>query len=324
MVVSKRRSSFNWFFTVVLAVGLGLITLLSLAGSLAHIHWLLDLTAHFKLQYLVVSTSAFVCLWFWHGCLWKRWLLNLSLSCLLLNLVDIVPWYVPSPSVVAPTVQLRLLHANVLVRNRDYERVMALVKAVKPEIAVFQEVNAGWLQALEPLRTLLPYMYAEPNAAGFGNAIYSALPLQQPSVQFLGQTEYASLVVQVSKGGQTFSLMTTHPPPPIREELFQWRNQWLAAIAPFVRSQTHPVIVIGDFNVSMWSPYYRQAVQAAGLKNTRTGFGILPSWSPRGWLPWLAIPIDHCLVSPELFVQKTQIGRHIGSDHRPLLVELAM
>lgn len=322
--MSKRRSSFSRSLSIGLAFGLALVTLLSLAGSFGHIYWLFDLTAHFKLQYLVVSSSAFLCLWFWRTCLWGAWLINLSLFCLILNLVDVVPWYLPQPTVFKPAVELRLLHSNVLVRNRDYNSVIALVKEVKPEIAIFQEVNAEWLRALEPLRTILPYTYAEPNAVGFGNVIFSALPLQKPLVQFLGQTEYASIVTQVSKGGQTFSLMTTHPPPPIGQELFQWRNQWLAAIASFVRSQTHPVIVIGDFNVSMWSPYYRQAVSAAGLRNTRTGFGILPSWSPHHWLPWLSIPIDHCLVSPKIYVQKTQVGRNIGSDHLPLIVDLVI
>lgn len=324
MNVSQRRSTLHWLFTVSLTAGLGVVTLLSLIDSLGWLYWRLDLAAHFKQQYLVACLCAVVCLWFWRTCVWRRWLLGLGLFAMVLNLMAVVPWYLPQPPKAAPAMQLRLLHTNVLVRNRNHEGVLALVKATKPEIAIFQEVNVRWLKALEPLRTMLPYTYAEPRAAGFGNVIFSALPLQQPSVQFLGQTEYASLVVQVSKGGKTVSLMTAHPPPPIRKELFQWRNQWLAAIAPFVRSQTHPVIVIGDFNITMWSPYYQQAVRAAGLQNSRTGFGILPSWSPRRWLPWLAIPIDHCLVSPDIVVQKMQIGRDIGSDHLPLLVELAI
>ncbi|XHX76612.1 MAG: endonuclease/exonuclease/phosphatase family protein [Stenomitos frigidus ULC029] len=322
--MSKRRSSFSRLLAIGLAFGLALVTLLSLAGSFGHIHWLFDLTAHFKLQYLVVSGSTFLCLWFWRTCLWGAWLINVSLFCLILNLVNVVPWYLPEPTVFKPSVELRLLHSNVLVRNRDYNSVIALVKEVKPDLAVFQEVNAGWLEALEAIREVLPYTYAEPRSTGFGNVIYSALPLLQPSVQFLGQREYASLAAQVSKGGKTLSLLTTHPPPPIRQELFQWRNQLLAAIAPYVRSQTEPVVVIGDLNITMWSPYYKRLEADSGLRNSRAGFGILPSWSPHRWLPWLAIPIDHCLVSPELIVLKTQIGRKVGSDHLPLIVDIAM
>ncbi|MBD2074128.1 endonuclease/exonuclease/phosphatase family protein [Phormidium sp. FACHB-592] len=302
-----------------------LVSLLPLFVPLGSYHWLLDLTTHFKCQYLALSIVCLGFFWLWRSCRWQRWLIGLSVFCIVLNGVEVVPWYVP-PSIIAPSsaVTLRVLHSNVLVRNRDYDSVTALVREVKPDLAVFQEVNARWLEALETIRDVLPYTYAEPRSAGFGNVIYSALPLQQPSVQFLGQREYASLATQVSKGGQTLSLLTAHPPPPIRQELFRWRNQLLAAIVPYVRSQTAPVIVIGDLNITMWSPYYKRLEAASGLQNSRAGFGILPSWSPRSWLPWLAIPIDHCLVSPELVVLKTQLGRKVGSDHLPLIVDIAM
>ncbi len=325
MAVPKQRSFLSECLAIVALLGISLVALLSLACNGGSLHWQLDLTAHFKLQYLVVSLGAFVCVWLWRSCHWRRWLIGLSVFCLVLNGAEVVPWYLP-PSIVAPSsaVTLRVLHSNVLVRNRNYASVIALVREVKPDIAVFQEVNARWLQKLEVIRDVLPYTYAEPRSAGFGNVIYSALPLQQPSVQFLGQREYASLATRVSKGGKTLSLLTTHPPPPIRQELFRWRNQLLAAIVPYVRSQTIPVVVIGDLNITMWSPYYKRLEAASGLRNSRAGFGILSSWSPRSWLPWLAIPIDHCLVSPELVVRKTQIGRKVGSDHLPLIVDIVM
>jgi endonuclease/exonuclease/phosphatase (EEP) superfamily protein YafD len=325
MALSKQRSFLSGSLAIVALLGMSVVALLSLVGNGGSLHWRLDLTAHFKLQYLVVSLGAFVCVWFWRTCRWRLWLIGLSVFCILLNGVEVVPWYLPPSSGTSlSAITLRVFHSNVLVRNRNYASVMALVREVKPDLAVFQEVNADWLEALEALRDVLPYSYAERRSAGFGNVIYSALPLQQPSVEFLGQLEYASLAAQVSKGGKTLSLLTTHPPPPIRQELFQWRNQLLAAIVPYVRSQTAPVVVIGDLNITMWSPYYKRLEAASGWRNSRAGFGILPSWSPRSWLPWLAIPIDHCLVSPELVVRKTQIGRKVGSDHRPLIVDLAM
>ena len=303
--------------------------MLSLTGSLGEWHWSLDLTAHFKRQYLFVGILTFVCGWlwgdrYWHKGCWRNGLIGISVLCITLNLAEIAPWYLPQPVAPPSAVQLRLLHSNVLVRNQQYDRVVTLVKEAKPDIAVFQEVNAGWLKALEAIRDQLPYTYAEPNAVGFGNAIYSTLPLEQPSVKYLGQKNVSSIVARVKKGGKTVTLLTTHPPPPIREALFQSRNQLLAAIALYARSQTSPVILVGDFNVSLWSPYYKRLEADSGLRNSRTGFGVLPSWSPRSWVPLLAIPIDHCLVSSELVVLKTQTERNVGSDHLPLLVDIAM
>jgi endonuclease/exonuclease/phosphatase (EEP) superfamily protein YafD len=57
-----------------------------------------------------------------------------------------------------------------------------------------------------------------------------------------------------------------------------------------------------------------------GLRPLPTLTGTYPS--P---LPWpLRIPIDHALVSPELAGAVRRTGPHLGSDHRPLLIELPL
>ncbi|PSP16260.1 MAG: hypothetical protein BRC58_09500 [Cyanobacteria bacterium QS_8_64_29] len=82
----------------------------------------------------------------------------------------------------------------------------------------------------------------------------------------------------------------------------------------------------------MWSPYYQKLVDGTGLINTRKGFGIFPTWptanNPLG-LPGfaarlLSIPIDHCLVTSELQVVQTRALSSVGSDHRPIAVDLVV
>jgi hypothetical protein len=43
-------------------------------------------------------------------------------------------------------------------------------------------------------------------------------------------------------------------------------------------------------------------------------------------MPWpvLRIPIDHCLVSPDIGVLTMRTGRHIGSDHLPIIIDMVM
>jgi endonuclease/exonuclease/phosphatase (EEP) superfamily protein YafD len=72
----------------------------------------------------------------------------------------------------------------------------------------------------------------------------------------------------------------------------------------------------------MWSPFYQRFIQQAGLKNARSGFGIIPTWSTK--LPPLSIPIDHCLVSPNVNVLQMRAGRYVGSDHLPLITDLVI
>jgi len=83
------------------------------------------------------------------------------------------------------------------------------------------------------------------------------------------------------------------------------------------------VIIAGDLNVSMWSPFYRSLIKQSGLHNARQGFGILPSQS--GIAPQFAIlsaPIDHCLVSSDIQVENFRLGSNIGSDHLPIIADL--
>jgi endonuclease/exonuclease/phosphatase (EEP) superfamily protein YafD len=78
---------------------------------------------------------------------------------------------------------------------------------------------------------------------------------------------------------------------------------------------------MGDLNMSMWSPYYRQFIRSTGMRNTRQGYGVQPSWPVDA--PLLPIPIDHCLISRGFQVLNNRIGSDIGSDHYPLIVDLA-
>ena len=84
-----------------------------------------------------------------------------------------------------------------------------------------------------------------------------------------------------------------------------------------------PVIVAGDFNVTMWSSQYRKMIANSGLHNTRQGFGILPTQSSYFLdIPWLAIPLDHFLVSRDIIVENMTTGKNVGSDHLPIIVDV--
>ena len=82
------------------------------------------------------------------------------------------------------------------------------------------------------------------------------------------------------------------------------------------------VIIAGDFNASPYSPVFKKLLTTSGLRDTRTGFGWLPSWP--ALFPLAFIPIDHILVSPDIQVQNRATGPYIGSDHYPVIAELSI
>ena len=58
------------------------------------------------------------------------------------------------------------------------------------------------------------------------------------------------------------------------------------------------------------------------LLPSRLGFGVQATWPSVYRIPPMMIPIDHCLVSPDVRVVGRRVGPHIGSDHLPVIVEL--
>lgn len=314
-IISLKHVISKWF---ILAAIVG--ALLSIAGYLGELNIIFELSSHFKLQYLLVGLSTFI--FFALVRSKKRWLL-VSAFCIIINLAEILPWYFPAPAVAGATPghNLRILHSNVLRGNRRYSEVISLVKAEQPDIAVFVEVNSSWAKQLSVLSEIFPYSSTQQESERFGSAIYSKLPLENSSVKAFSN-QRKSLSADVKFQGKVISLMLVHPTVPIKQESFINRNKQLAAIGEYAAQVKNPLIVVGDFNTTMWSPFYKNMVKTGNLRNARSGFGILPTWPT--FMPLAYIPIDHFLVSKEIGVLKIRTGRNVGSDHLPLITDLVI
>ncbi len=70
------------------------------------------------------------------------------------------------------------------------------------------------------------------------------------------------------------------------------------------------------FELCPASPYFGDFLKATGLRDSRRGWGWQATWNASR--PLLRIPIDHCLVEPEMHVLNREVGPDIGSDHFPI------
>jgi len=314
-----------------LTLGILCITGLSLGCSFFGWPIFLELLSHFKVQYFL-GVLVLCC---WLVFRKPKKLLFVGLFCLAILAADIIPWYLPQAATAgtAPA-NFRIFLSNVNLDNPNYDKVISLVKQEQPDLAVFQEITQTWVQQLEPLKEIFPYSMVQPKKLyNLGIAVFSKQPLEAPTLEFLASREQATILKDITINGQVISILATKTKPPHKPDLFQWRNQQLEATSQYVKSVQTPVVVIGDLNITMWSPYYRQTIGQTHLKNARQGFGILPSWpTARAYsgklppfLPLLfSVPIDHCLVSPDIQVVNIRTGPDVGSDHRPLIVDLAI
>jgi endonuclease/exonuclease/phosphatase (EEP) superfamily protein YafD len=294
-----------------------LTILFSWATLFGSAHRYLDLFSHFRIQYLlatIVLLLAFLVMR-------RRVEIVALVLTLLLNASQVVPWYgMPGANAVVGTPAFSLLLANVHTENDRYHELLALVDEAQPDVIVLQELTPAWLAFVEPALVDYVHRLAIPRDDPFGIGIFSRIPM--PSVGAVENPPLGlpTLVATIQVSGRPLTLVATHPMPPIGRDGIDARNEQLRGIAGLVTDSRADVLV-GDLNTTMWSATYRGLVDATGLRNSRRGFGTLPSWPT--FLPITMIPLDHCLVSDRIDVVETTLGAHIGSDHRPLLVRLA-
>jgi endonuclease/exonuclease/phosphatase (EEP) superfamily protein YafD len=101
------------------------------------------------------------------------------------------------------------------------------------------------------------------------------------------------------------------------------RNRQLDTLTGMIQMEAgREQILLGDLNITPWSPHYTRLERQAGLTNGAMARGYLPTW-PAGYNP-VKIPIDHCLLSEGLRVRQFRTGPDTGSDHLPIIVDVAV
>jgi endonuclease/exonuclease/phosphatase (EEP) superfamily protein YafD len=288
----------------------------SLCGFAGGLWWPLDLTSHFRPHYMVTSLLVAMALLALRG--WRMAVLAGAAAAI--NAAMIAPmWLPPATPVAGPG--LRLMSINLDVNNDRADLVTEVVRAADPDVLILLEVNDRWERELASLQAAYPHGRVHARADGFGLALLARVPIEDLDVVYWGTGAIPSMVGEVSTAdGDSLCIVATHPVPPSGGEGSRRRNEHLAEMAEFVADVAGPVVVMGDLNVTPWSPYFRSLVDRAGLR--RAGRGIDPTWPDT--FAAIGIPIDHCLHTAEVVVIEHDVGGSVGSDHRPLLAEITV
>jgi endonuclease/exonuclease/phosphatase (EEP) superfamily protein YafD len=296
-----------------------IVAICTVSAYLGGFHQIFELTTHYRLQYLLGALFTLILYAFSR----RRIEVLVCLFCVGLNAIDILPWYLPTANP-TNTTPLRVMLSNVLTSNERYNDFLKYVAEEDPSVLVLMEINDTWQKQLEPVRKRLPYFLEIPDSDNFGIALYSKFPLSNALGQYWAEERYApaSITANITVDGKPLTLIATHPLPPLKPDYFNQRNAHMVEMADFVTKQKNPAIVLGDLNMSLWSPNFRRFLKSTQMRSNRQGFGIQPSWPVD--IPLLRIPIDHCLVSSRIAVKTSHIGKDIGSDHYPVVVDLSI
>ncbi len=286
-------------------------------GFLGRLWWVFDLFTHFRVQYMQLCLIPFFV------AMWKRrnkWAIGLVLL-VCVNYAFVLPLYVGKPHPVhAKTVRAMLMNINA--GNGNTEQVLDSIKTFNPDILLLEEVTPKWAHALDALNVTYPHRVADPRPDCFGMMLLSKYPLEHGKVAEVGPAGVPSITADVYLPQGEVSIIGTHPLPPVGSERSHMRNQQLAELPALVAKQKHPVLLIGDLNVTPWSSHFTRLAKDAGLKNSMNGFGHQPSWPSEVW--FMRIPLDHMLYSAGITIHNRMIGRDVGSDHFPVVVDFSL
>lgn len=296
-----------------------LVTIPAVASIFGGSHHLFELTSHFRLHY--AAAFALLLLIFLLIRQW-RWSVFATIG-VIANAAPAVPWITaPTPPPAPDSTPLRVLLSNVHTANTNTQPLLDLIRAEQPDLIVLEEVDDRWAAELKTLDASYPTSRTVPREDNFGIGIWSRIPLNEIRVVESGTYDVPTITAVATIAGQTIKLIATHPVPPASSDGATARNNHLEEVAKMANQSEIPSVIVGDLNVTMWSPYYTKFEAQSGLKNVRRGFGILPSWP----VPFAmaGIPLDHCMVHSSIGVRSVRLGPNIQSDHLPLIVDLAI
>jgi len=318
------------FFTAIFAfalIGANAATLLAL---LAGTGWPAELFSHFPVQYALAQMAGIA----FFIALRPRWLGLISLPLLGLNLWMVAPYYWQggaAHAATAPAASLRVMTLNINAENLRADLVIQAIEAEKPDLVLLLEITPGWWEATPAeFRKRYQYRATEISDSPFGIALLSRLPFVNHDIFHFGIYGRPAISARLcpenpapNEAALCLQLVAMHPDPPITPSMARSRDGQFQEVGEYLRGVTESRrIVMGDMNVTPWSPVLRDFMERNGLRDSALGYGVHPTWFSR-WLPF-GIPIDQILYSDGIAVLDRRVGPDVGSDHFAVTADIAL
>ena len=211
---------------------------------------------------------------------------------------------------------------NVYCANWNRDGLIRWLRTRPADVVVLQEVPPPIDKLLPTLSEAYPFSSrissAGPRVQGVveacqGMVVLSTFPIITATKFQPVATAWPALLASLQIDDATrVSLAVVHAADPIRADGLAARDAFLHYLAEHLDTIHSPLIVLGDFNASPFTPAFREF-------QARTGLQLSP-WNPATYpagMRTLGISIDHVLVRDATLLRLEPLSS-VGSDHRPL------
>lgn len=219
---------------------------------------------------------------------------------------------------------IKLLISNVLIENKDADKLLAIIKKESPDVIILDEPDHRWMDDVASLDSSYPYSVKYPLDNAYGIALFSRLKLENPEVKFLVQNDIPSIFTGVRLNEEvSINLFCIHPRPPFPTEndRSNERDAELIMVGKMIENISDPTIIAGDLNDVAWSRTTKLFQRISNLLDPRIGRGMFNSFHADYW--FIRFPLDHVFHSNHFRVSDIRRLPSVGSDHFPILIALS-
>lgn len=302
-----------------------LLLIAALAGVLATQFWICELFTHFTPLYVLLGVMCVVGLAMARA--W-RWFL-LAFALLMWHAFPVARFLLQQDLPQAASKRtFTVFHFNAGAGHGEPQRIVSHLRrnAKSVDAVVVIEATHDFELALEELKEDFPYQVKHLEETPFGIALASKHPIDFGAISSIPAEQFPHIEATIKLPGRKtpLALYALHAPPPISGDFAAARNALLAHVAAQAAAQKDSTpVVVGDFNLTPWSPYYARFAEASGLKPARNARRFDHTWPVTFDNAHLGIAIDHSFAHPSLRLVKRNIGPDLGSDHLPVTVTFA-
>ncbi len=216
----------------------------------------------------------------------------------------------------------RVVSANLRFDNTEHAPLLRELAGYHAEVIVLEEVTPAWWKAIQrsALPSSYPHVVRDVRDDPGGMAILSRHRLTHVVVR--RADGWPIITATAVLGGRPIHLAGVHLIAPL--ETFARNQKAQREITAIARRLPRPRMLVGDFNASPYNRWYRQLLDL-GVRDAHEAVGrsFATTW-PNGRHLVPPLLLDHLLVDPPIVPLHVREGRGEGSDHRPIVVDLAI
>ncbi|WP_370322817.1 endonuclease/exonuclease/phosphatase family protein [Oricola sp.] len=213
---------------------------------------------------------------------------------------------------------IRVLQLNTLFNNAQTDLAAGIIRAADPDVVFLQEVTDSPKALINLLKNDYPVQLRCGSSSIGGATVISRLPAATDKIDCIESFALSAIRLDVDGKAMTFASYHGLWPWPFNQQ------EGIDKLTGQFSALPHPLVLAGDFNAATWSEGVHRI---ARLTDTSPAPGARSTWlsqkMPNALRPLIGLPIDQIMVSDEFTITSITTLPFAGSDHLPVVADIA-